>query len=89
MISKAFSNLEDSVIWQSFRGILFDSYWYFGCIYYSICRKELLPVLLEMVREGWRKIYSCRKELASVSYSLQKVEITTLEYFYLGGRCHC
>lgn len=76
------------LIWQSFGAILFDSYSYSGCIcYYSVCRKELLLILLETVKEGRRKTYSYRKELFSVSCSLQKIKITTLEYFYSEGKC--
>lgn len=76
------------LIWQSFGGILFDSYPHSRYIcYYSVCRKELLPVLSETVKEGRRKTYSYRKELFSVSCSLQKIEIAILEYFYSEGKC--
>lgn len=78
----------DAVLtWQSFGGILFDSHPYSGSIcYYSVCRKELLLVLPETVKEGRRKTYSYRKELFNVSCSLQKIEIATLEYFYSEGK---
>lgn len=62
--------------------ILFDSYLYSGCMCYYSCRKQLLPVLSERVEEDRKKTYSYRKELFSVSCSLQKIEITTLEFFY-------
>lgn len=70
------------LIWWSFRVILFDSYLYSGCICYcSVCRKELLIVHLETVK-GRRKTCSCRKELFSVSCSLQKIKINGIKYFY-------
>lgn len=76
------------ISWSFGGGILFDSYLYSGCMcYYSVCRKQLLPVLLERVEEDRKKTYSYRKELFSGSCSLQKIEITTLEYFYSEGRC--
>lgn len=75
------------MIWQSSGRVLFDSYLYAGCIcYYSVCRKKLLPVLLETVKEDKRKTF-LQKAAFSVSCSLQKTEIATLEYFYSGGKC--